>query len=175
MFIYVGVESGFSFFLNSFVSQELNGPNAYLAVSLFWLAMIPSRVLCGYFARYKGRILIVATVGVSLFTWLMSNTSNFMVAVVLSFILGFFSGAVYPSVLNFAAEFASKRTATAMGMITAATGLGGAIIAVAFGWITSAYGIRTALIMLGAIMLFDGAAALWLAHKARHHRIYDTK
>ena len=173
MFIYVGVESGFSFFLNSFVSLELNGSHAYLAVSLFWLAMIPSRVLCGYFARYKGRILIAATIGVALFAWIMSNTSNFMAAMAISFLLGFCSGAVYPSVLNFAAEFAGGRTATAMGMITAATGLGGAVIAVAFGWTTTSYGIRTALIMVGALMLLDVAAAIWLALKAHRDRIYD--
>lgn len=162
MFIYVGVENGFAFFLNAFISLELNGSQAYLALSLFWLAMIPSRILCGYFARYKQYILVAATVGVALFAWLMSGTDKAVTAMALSFILGFFSGAVYPSVLGFAAESASSRTATAMGMITAATGLGGALIASLFGWTSTDYGMRTAMVMLGVLMLFDVVAALVL-------------
>lgn len=67
-----------------------------------------------------------------------------MTAIFICFALGFFSGAVYPNVLNFAADYSGNNTATATGLITASTGLGGALITSTFGWVSGIYGIRLA-------------------------------
>ena len=166
MFIYVGVESGFSFFLTSFMQLELSGgANSYLALSMFWLAMIPSRLLCGWLHQHRALLLLSAAIGVTLLAAWMSIIQIPYAAILMSFCLGFFSGAVYPSVLNYSVDFSGSRTATATGMITAATGLGGAIIAALFGWITELYDIRTAFDILAAFMSLDILAALWLIRR----------
>lgn len=164
MFFYVGVENGIAYFLNTFVGVELGGADSYLALSLFWLAMIPSRLFCGMQDRHRAALLLVATVGVSVLTAAMGFVHISAVAVVLAFVLGFFSGAVYPCVLSYNADFEGNRSATATGLITAATGLGGALVTFAFGWMTDVLGIRTAFMLLGAFMLLAVLFVLLLFH-----------
>lgn len=170
MFVYVGVESGVSFFLNSFVGVELGGADSYLALSLFWLAMIPSRLLCGWQSEHRGLLLLSATIGVSVLTAAMGFMQMPAAAVALAFVLGFFSGAVYPCVLSYNADFEGDRSATATGLITAATGLGGALVALAFGWMTDVLGMRMAFIALGAFMLIAVLCVLLLFGEVRRAR-----
>ena len=168
MFVYVGVENGVAFFLTSFVQLELHGGvDSYLALSMFWLAMIPSRLLCGAWHEKRAFVLMSAVAGVSIFAFLLSTVQDARLVVFLSFVMGFFSGAVYPSVLNYSVDFANGRTATVTGLITAATGLGGAVVAAAFGWISDYYGMRTAFDILGAFMVMDIAAAGLLIYITR--------
>lgn len=171
MFVYVGVENGVAFFLTSFVQIELHGgADSYLALSMFWLAMIPSRLLCGAWHEKRASVLLTAAAGVSILAFLLSIVQDAGLAVFLSFVMGFFSGAVYPSVLNYSVDFASGRTATATGLITAATGLGGAVVAAAFGWVADYHGMRTAFDLLGAFMAIDIAAVGLLIYITRRRR-----
>lgn len=167
MFVYVGVESGIGYFMNSFVSTELSGSSSYLALSLFWAAMIPSRMLCGAKAARRGPLLVAACVGAGVLTAAMSLLSSSVAAVALAAAMGFFCGAVYPCVLAYDVDFAGGRTATATGLITAATGLGGAIVTLAFGWMSDALGMRMAFALLGGLMLVDVAAAVALLARGR--------
>ena len=144
MFVYVGVENGFAFFINSFIQDDIGSTKSYLALSMFWLAMIPSRIICGYASRRKGMILLISACAVTAMLLLISFAHNGMTAIFICFALGFFSGAVYPNVLNFAADYSGNNTATATGLITASTGLGGALITSTFGWVSGIYGIRLA-------------------------------
>ena len=167
MFVYVGVESGIGYFMNSFVATELSGSGSYLALSLFWAAMIPSRMLCGAQAARRGPLLLAACVGAGVLTASMALLSSSVAAVALAAAMGFFCGAVYPCVLAYDVDFAGGRTATATGLITAATGLGGAIVTLAFGWMSDALGMRMAFALLGGLMLVDVAAAVALLARGR--------
>ena len=162
MFVYVGFENGFAFFINSYISRELGGSHAYLALSLFWLAMIPSRILCGYFSAYNRQILLLSSAGVVLFTVLICIVPSEVPALLVSLPLGFFSGAIYPSVLARSMDFANGRTATVTGLITASTGLGGAIVSALTGSVSQNAGIRTALMGLALFMAVDVVVSLIL-------------
>ena len=168
MFVYVGVENGIAYFLNTFVGVELGGADSYLALSLFWLAMIPSRLFCGVQDRHRAALLLIATIGVSVLTAAMGFMVDPVAAAVLAFALGLFSGAVYPCVLSYNADFEGDRSATATGLITAATGLGGALVTLAFGWMTDALGIRVAFMVLGAFMLLAVFCVLLLFRLVRN-------
>jgi len=63
MFVYVGFENGFAFFVTPYLRDVLHTDYAYIALSMFWLAMIPSRILSGYFSRWNKQILAAATAG----------------------------------------------------------------------------------------------------------------
>jgi MFS transporter, FHS family, glucose/mannose:H+ symporter len=167
MFLYVGFENGFAFFIGTYIRQDLGGSKDYFALSLFWLAMIPSRLLCGYFAKYSRRILLAACAGAGLFAALTGLASGEIPAIILCFPLGFFSGAVYPSVLNRLMEFAGGRSATAAGILTAATGLGGAAITQLMGISSGIIGVRTGIFCLAGLMAVDAAAAAWLLKKKK--------
>lgn len=167
MFVYVGVESGIAYFMNSYVGGELGGGSSYLALSLFWLAMIPSRLLCGTQGPRHGTILLVACVGASVLAAVFASLSSADLALVVAAVLGFFCGAVYPCVLSYNVGFAGGRTATATGLITAATGLGGAVVTTGFGWMTDALGMRAAYRALAVLMALDVIVAAVLLWRSR--------
>ena len=169
MFVYVGFENGYAFFLNSLLTETTSSRYAYIALSMFWLAMLPSRILCGYLGRRKGLTLVIAVSIVTVGTVFLVNSNRIGVIVVTSFILGFFSGMVYPSVLNNLNDFAAKKTATAAGMITAATGLGGAMMTTLIGRVSELFGIRTGFCILAGWMGLDIVLAVLL--RVCHHKI----
>lgn len=44
----------------------MDSVRGYLALSLFWLAMIPSRFLCGCFAKYRSHLIYIAPLGAAI-------------------------------------------------------------------------------------------------------------
>ena len=164
MFIYVGFENGFAFFINPYLTDVLKADHAYIALSLFWLAMIPSRLLCGYLSRRNREILLAAAFGAAALSLAIGLTGSGTAAIVLCLPLGFFCGAVYPCVLTRSLDFAGGRTATATGMITAATGLGGAAVTALTGAAAQQFGIRPAFILLAGFIAADVVLSLVLLH-----------
>jgi FHS family glucose/mannose:H+ symporter-like MFS transporter len=162
MFVYVGFENGFAFFINPYLTDIMKADHAYIGLSLFWLAMIPARILCGYFSRWNRQILISASLGAAVLSLLIGVTTDGTVAIVLCLPLGFFCGAIYPSVLSRSLDFAGGKTATATGMITAATGLGGAAITALTGLISQQFGINRAFIFLSLFISADFFISLLL-------------
>ncbi len=155
MFIYVGVENGFCFFLNSFMADTLNSARGYLALSLFWLAMIPSRFLCGYFAKYHDRLIYIAPLGASVMLTLLTFLTQELLVFAAVFVFGFFCGAVYPNVLTYVADFAGGRTATVTAAITVATGVGATVISASFGFLHEQFGFSGAFLVLAALLGVD--------------------
>lgn len=167
MFIYVGVENGVGFFLNGFMHEQVHSERGYFAVSLFWMAMIPSRIICGYLCRYRRFLLCAAPTGAALLLGILSAVTNEFAAFVLVFCLGFFCGAVYPNVLTYAADFSGTRTATVIAAITVATGVGGTVISAAFGFLETAIGFTGSFRILAVILALDLLFALPVAFDMR--------
>lgn len=165
MFVYVGFENGFAFFINPYLTDVLKAGHAYIALSLFWLAMIPARILCGCFSRWNRQILIAATAGTAVLSLMIGLSENGAAAIALCLPLGFFCGAVYPSVLTRSLDFAGGKTATATGMITAATGLGGAAVTALTGAASQQFGIKQAFIYLAGFVAADMILSLLLFFK----------
>lgn len=163
MFVYVGFENGFAFFVTPYLTQILNADHAYIALSLFWLAMIPARILCGYLSRWNRQILIAASLGAAAMAFIIGTAGNAAAAIVLCLPLGFFCGAVYPSVLTRSLDFAGKRTATATGMITASTGLGGAAVTALTGVMSQQLGLQQAIFSLAGFLAANVILALLLS------------
>lgn len=159
MCIYVGFENGFSFFVDTLFISTLNSGLGKYALSVFWAVMIPSRVLVGLFSKKAREILIVSTVAIPLITLILSFMNNSIAVFVLCIPLGFASGAIYPSVLNMMLPFAGKKTATATGMITTATGIGGFVFTALTGFVGDNYGLRVAMRVLAVIFVIAFCSA----------------
>ena len=155
MFIYVGVENGVCFFLNNFMLDTMNSTRGYLALSLFWLAMIPSRFLCGFLAKYRSRLIVAAPFGAALLLAMLSLTSQETLAFLVVFVLGFFCGGFYPNVLTYVADFAGGKTATVTAAITVATGVGATIISASFGLLHDYFGFSGAFMVLAVLLGVD--------------------
>lgn len=166
MFLYVGVENGVCFFLSNFMLDTLASARGYLALSLFWLAMIPSRFLCGLFAKHRSRLIYIAPLGAALMLALLTVAQSELMAFVVVFALGFFCGGVYPNVLTYVADFAGGRTATVTAAITVATGVGATIISAIFGFLHAGFGFTGAFLILALLLGIDGLVA-WFVPRLR--------
>jgi len=175
MFVYVGYENGFAFFLNPYLTNVMQADHAYAALSLFWLAMIPSRILCGYLSRWNRRILFVAVLGAAATSFAFIHAGKAPAAIALCLPLGFFCGAIYPSVLTRSLDFAGGRTATATGMITAAAGFGGALITGLTGALSQRFGLQQAIIALTGFLAADILFALLLFGKQNRKSLNKGK
>lgn len=171
MFIYVGVENGVGFFLNGFMHDYVNSERGYIALSLFWMAMIPARILCGYFCRHRRLLLCAAPTGAAILLAVLSAVTNEYLAFVLVFCLGFFCGAVYPNVLTYASDFSGTKTATVTAAITVATGVGGTVISAAFGFLETAIGFTGSFRILAIILATDLLFALPVVFDMRKKKI----
>nr|WP_297705946.1 MFS transporter [uncultured Butyrivibrio sp.] len=160
MLIYVGFENGFTFFVDTIFTDVLGSGLGKYALSVFWAVMIPSRVLVGYFAKKAKGILITATLAIPVITFILSFMENSLIFFILCIPLGFACGAIYPSVLNMMLPFAGKKTATATGMITTATGIGGFLFTALTGFVGDNFGMRIAMRVLAAIFLLTFISAV---------------
>ena len=162
MAIYVGFENGFAFFIDSMFSEELASTLGKFAISIFWIVMIPSRMLVGSFEKYSRKILLVSVIAIPAITVLISTLNSAKLILMLCVPLGFFSGAIYPCSLNLAMPLSGKSKALATGMITTATGLGGFIFTAITGILGNYIGLRTAIMLLATPFVFSLLAVLIL-------------
>jgi predicted MFS family arabinose efflux permease len=160
MCIYVGFENGFTFFVDTLFTDVLRASTGKLALSLFWAVMIPSRVLVGRFSEHAEKILIGAILTIPLTMLIISAVSNPILVLLLCIPLGFASGAIYPCVLTIMLPFAGKNTATATGIITSATGIGGVVFTALTGFLGDQFGLRTAMLVLAGFFVVSLLAAL---------------
>lgn len=160
MCIYVGFENGFAFFVDTLFTDVLKSGAGKFALSLFWAVMIPSRVLVGLFSQHARKILIGSVVAIPLITIAVSMSHSSALVMLLCVPLGFASGAIYPSVLTTLLPFAGKSTATATGMITTATGIGGVVFTALTGFLADRLGLSTAMVVLALFFVFSLLCAL---------------
>lgn len=170
MCIYVGFENGFSFFVDTLFTDVLHADTGKFALSVFWAVMIPSRVLVGRLSRYANRILLGSVVAIPLITWALALSGDSRVVLLLCIPLGFASGAIYPSVLTILLPFAGKQTATATGMITAATGIGGVVFTALTGFMADQLGMQRAMAVLAGFFLFSLLAVLSVERMCRQRQ-----
>lgn len=152
MFIYVGVENGVGFFLNGFMNEVVGSERGYIALSIFWFAMIPSRILCGVFTAHRRILLTAAPAGAAVMLVLLSEINTEITAFIVVFLLGMFCGAVYPNVLTYADDFSGVWTATVIAAITVSTGVGGTLATASFGFITETFGYSGGFMILAAVI-----------------------
>lgn len=167
MCIYVGFENGFTFFVDTLFTDVLNASTGKIALSLFWAVMIPSRILVGHFSAHTKKILVGAIILIPATMLMLYNCSNPTVVMLLCIPLGFASGAIYPCVLTIMLPYAGKNTATATGIITSATGIGGVVFTAMTGFMADRYGLPTAMLILVSFFALSLLSALCVIRQGR--------
>ncbi|MBE5844619.1 MAG: MFS transporter [Butyrivibrio sp.] len=155
MCIYVGFENGFTFFVDTLFKDTLNSDLGKYALSLYWAVMIPSRVFSGHFASKAKNILITAIISIPVVTIILANCNSSILVLLLCIPLGLASGAIYPCVLNTMFPLAGKKTATATGMITTATGIGGVVFTALTGFLGDYFGLNIAMIIISIFFIIS--------------------
>lgn len=160
MCIYVGFENGFSFFVDTLFTDVFHVSTGKLALSLYWAVMIPSRMLVGQFSQHIKKILLGSVIAIPLVTVIIGLVSNSTAVLLLCIPLGLASGAIYPCVLTLMLPFAGTKTATATGLITAATGIGGFAFTALTGFMADLWGMQVAMMVLAAFFIISIFAVL---------------
>ena len=160
MCIYVGYENGFAFFVDTLFAEEFNSSIGKYALSLFWIVMIPSRVCVGYFSKYSRRILLASIIAIPVITIIIAQLNSDITVMLLCIPLSFACGAIYPCSLNIAMPLAGNKKATATGMITTATGIGGVVFTALTGFLGEKYGLRVAVMGLSAFFVVSLIAVI---------------
>ena len=160
MCIYVGFENGFTFFVDTLFTDVLRASTGKLALSLFWAVMIPSRILVGHFSGHARKILIASILLIPATMLLLSAASDPFIVLLLCVPLGLASGAIYPSVLTIMLPYAGEKTATATGIITAATGIGGVVFTAMTGFLADRFGLQTAMLVLVSFFVISLLSAI---------------
>ncbi|MCR4923757.1 MAG: MFS transporter [Lachnospiraceae bacterium] len=155
MCIYVGYENGFAFFIDSLFEEELASSLGKYALSIFWIIMIPSRVMVAYLGKYSKRILTLSIIAIPLITLVISSLKSDILVILLCIPLGFACGAIYPCVLDMVIPLSGDKKATATGMITTATGIGGVVFTALTGIAGDMLGLRSAIILLSSFFIIS--------------------
>lgn len=165
MCIYVGFENGFTFFVDTLFTDVLKATTGKLALSLYWAVMIPSRIMVGHFSKHTKKILVGAILLIPVTMLALYVCTNAALAMLLCIPLGFASGAIYPCVLTIMLPFAGKNTATATGIITSATGIGGVVFTAMTGFLADCFGLRMAMLILVGFFVFSLLSAICIIKK----------
>lgn len=171
MCIYVGFENGFTYFVDTLFTDVLQSSHGKIALSIFWAVMIPSRFLVGRFDKHAKKILIAAIVAIPCAMLLLSASSDPAIVMVMCVPLGFASGAIYPCVLTIMLPFAGKQTATATGIITAATGIGGFAFTALMGFMADSLGVQNAMLALVSFFVLSLASALIVIRRSNRANV----
>ncbi len=146
---YVSYECGTTFFFNSFFTMELNAPKlSPLAISLFWAAMVLSRLMTGLLHKQKRKILLLGFFSSCLILLLLSLSNSPIFSLILAFLLGICSGPVWPTLLALATEEAPESSGAAASMVLCVSGIGGALAPILMGFIADFLTIRAAFVSL---------------------------
>ena len=162
MCIYVGFENGFAFFVDSLFIDEFSSSIGKYALSIFWIVMIPSRIMVGILEKHSYKILLTSVIAIPCITVIISMLTESIQVFLLCIPLGIFCGAIYPSVLTILVPLAGKKSATATGMITTATGLGGFVFTALTGFMGDRFGLRGAMVFLAACFILSFFAVIRL-------------
>lgn len=149
IFLYVGLETGMAFFIDSFFELELSSEllGAY-GISAFWLAMAVSRLLFSWLHTQAQRTVIVgfaitvAVIGV--LTFLADTT----LVLVLCAVAGFVLGPLWPTIAGMGTSACPRDTGVAASLLMAAGSVGGAVFPALMGVFSDQWGLRSSFAML---------------------------
>lgn len=134
MFVYLGVEECIAFFTDSYMELTLRMPEySALALSLYWIGMIPPRLLLGAIRLNHKTIITVCAVGIAVSTVAVLVFSSMAVRLVAYCLLGVFCGPAWPVIMDAATKKYPQNTGLAANAMMSVCGLSGALMPILVG------------------------------------------
>jgi FHS family glucose/mannose:H+ symporter-like MFS transporter len=127
--LYVGIENTIANFTDSYYELELGVPAiSALALSLYWGAMIPSRFLAGLIKGDIKKVFIALSALVVAAVLAAMLIPDHTVKLVCFALAGFGCGPLWPLMMDSAAQRYKGASGSALGVMMAFSGLGGAVL-----------------------------------------------
>lgn len=152
MMLYASTEVGISYYLES-LSNELFGTTVVSArlLSIFWLAMIPSRLLSGVLHKFRAQMLSLSFFASSLTLIVLVFSKKLLWLTLAVAISGFALGPIWPNLMSLTTEDSRKPSQTA-GIMSTGSGIGAVMMPVILSYVTSSFSIFHA---FSIILLFS--------------------
>ncbi len=160
--VYVGLETVIANYTDSYYELSLHEPAfSALALSLFWGAMMPSRLLAGIIRTGMKKIFLSLSALLIVSVLAAMLVPNLTAKLVCFALAGFACGPLWPLMMDAAAQRSKGSSGPVLGVMMAFSGLGGAVLPFAVGGIvnasdpSSAYYLcaAAAVLMLGMYLL----------------------
>ncbi len=134
MVTYMGIEMPTSSFADAFFVRQLSAPEfSALALSLYWIMMVPSRMMMGFVKSNHLRLIAIFSVGVVICAAGIGWSQNYILSMVLFAAAGFFCGPIWPTIFACSQKAFPHATGTVGSFCTAFGGLGGFMFPAIFG------------------------------------------
>ena len=152
--LYVGLETTTGSFLDSLFTKELaSGETGAYALSLFWLAMMCTRFLFSSLHFRAKRMLLYCFVLSAMAVSGLALSRSTGMALFFSAVLGAVYAPIWPLLISLAANEFPQNSGTAVSLMSAGCGLGGALFPVITGSMTDSLGLRTGMLLMSAYAL----------------------
>ena len=137
MVIYVGVEAGYCFYEKQYFIASVNSEQlGATGLSVFWAAMVISRLLLGMRPGKETSVLTIFSAGMFVSLLLLLIVPNAYLKLVFSGLFGFFCGPIWPTIFTLCTKQQSQFSGTASSFIVLSGSLGGMLFAPALGLIS---------------------------------------
>jgi len=166
MFLYVGLESGFGYFVEILFDQKISGAalGAY-GISAYWAGMAFSRFVYSLWAYRPRRVVRLSLLAAAVtFIALIIFKSGWL-CVVLCALVGFTYGPIFTSIVAGAAERFPDHKASATGLMSAACGLSGIVYPMFMGILVESLDIRIGFLILAASAVLGAVLAFSLKNQ----------
>lgn len=150
--VYVFMENGITFFADSFISVDLNRPDAAaLALSMFWAAMAVARFTAGLLYKYENIIIKLGFIFTALLLVSLSFVDNVTVVLGIYLLLGVTCAPIWPLITSKLNRTYKANTGLVTGLVLIAGGVGGTISPYIIGMINDVSNMTIAFVSLAAI------------------------
>lgn len=165
--IYIFMENGVAFFIDSFYRQVYTDgeASASAALSLFWLAMALSRLMCSVIYKYRYKIIAVCFFCSAVLLVIIVFAENMYLSTVLFFFLGMFYGPIWSFLMSIASTRDPENSGLISGIMLLTGGIGGMSSPLAVGMISDLTGLRAAFILIAALAVAGGAIYMRCCYK----------
>ena len=128
MFMAVGIEETVAFFADSYVALTLAEPNfSALALSLFWVGMIPPRLFLGAIKLPHKTTFLICGAGVTVSSLAIIAVPVFEIRLAMFALLGVFNGPIWPIIMDIAAKKYPDNAGAVSNVMMSIGCLGGAV------------------------------------------------
>lgn len=168
--VYVFMENGITFFADSFISVDLNRPDAAaLALSMFWAAMAVARFTAGLLYKYENIIIKLGFIFTALLLVSLSFVDNVTVVLGIYLLLGVTCAPIWPLITSKLNRTYKANTGLVTGLVLIAGGVGGTISPYVIGMINDVSNMTIAFISLAAIAA-GGLIVFIMIHRGKRSR-----
>lgn len=159
--IYAGMENGIAYFMGTQVSEVLlTEKYNSLILSVFWIAMIPSRYIVGVIRNKEKLLLKLSYFGGAVCLALLFAARSLPLLILVYGAMGFFFAPIWPLIMSEAGHLDQQNSGRISGIMVAGCGIGGAVAPTVFGLLADHVGLHASVGFVLAITVIGFVMAL---------------